>query len=413
MTGDVMIISSQLFKYMKCSLIAICAICAGIQCLAAETPALTDIAARLADHDCVATDVRYEVYLPGASNPIVYNVELQGRAPSDSLSPCRYLTAWDTPNAGKGFSAYFDGNYYSYDGGSRFVEYHVKDDAIPFAPRGKHVGGVQQNDRFARLLPQFVAGDLMAMAADTAFTFKVESNGDFIDVKGHEIRRGFVIKEFEYRFADGGSTIVSYEAVTSPGETGEQIITVTYSAPGNGNGCIELSEQALADRYPTPFEKYRRDNFSLESLRGEMLPEFSSRTVSGERYSHVRGDGFASPVVIAILDYNVGATDEVVQALRDAIDSMPSAYDLILAFTGNDIDAIEKLAGAARSGETILVSARSVARDCGVADTPALIFARSDGSVADIHVGRNNNLKDIVIQKAAMARQSAVTSKHD
>lgn len=411
MPNDVIIISSQLFiNNMKCSLFAIC-IC--LPCIATASPTLTDIAASLAGHDCVKADVRYEVYLPGASNPIAYNVSLQGNAPADSLSPCSYLTSWDTPNAGKGFSAYFDGNYYNYDGGSRIVEYHVKDDAIPFAPRGSHVGGVQQNDRFARLLPQFVANDLMAMAADTAFVYTVENNGDFVDVKGSESRRGFVIKEFEYRFADGGATIVSYEAVTSPGETGEQIITATYSPAGDGQGCTTLSEQALMDRYPTPFEKYRRDNFSLESLRGEMMPEFSARTVSGERYSHTRGDGFVSPVVIAILDYNVGATDEVVRALRDAVDSMPSAYDLILAFTGNSIESIENLTGAARAGETILVSARSVARDCGVADTPAIIFARADGSVADIHVGRNNNLKEIVIQKAAMARQSVAHDKHE
>lgn len=50
------------------------------------------------------------------------------------------------------------------------------------------------------------------------------------------------------------------------------------------------------------------------------------------------------------------------------------------------------------------MSARELAANCGVADTPSVIFCRADGTVADIHVGRNNDLRDIVIQKAAMAR---------
>ncbi len=385
---------------MKCSSFIICL---GLPFMAAAAPALPDIAARLAGHDCVATDVRYEVYLPGASNPIVYDVELRGSAPADSLSPCNYLARWDTPNTGTGFSAYFDGNYYSYDGASRFAEYHVADDPIPFAPRGKHVGGIQRNDRFARLLPQFIAEDLRAMASDTAYAYTIDERDDIIDIKGRETRRGFVIKEFEYRMADGGASLLSSETVTSPGETGEQIITVTY-APAAGSGCPELSERTLINLFPTPFEKYRRDNFSLESLRGEAMPEFSARTISGERHSHIRGEGFASPTVIAILDYNVGATDKVVADLREAVASIPAACDLILAFTGNSTDAIERITGTVQPGETILVSARSLARDCGVADTPAIIFTRTDGSVADIHVGRNNDLKEIVIQKATMAR---------
>lgn len=384
---------------MKCPLIAICL---GLPAVVAANPTLPDIAARLAGHDCVAADVRYEVYLPGASNPVVYNVELRGSAPADSLSPCNYITTWDMPNSGRGFSAYFDGNYYNYDGSSRLLEYHVNDDPVPFAPRGRHVGGVQRNDRFAGLLPQFLAEDMMKMATDTAYVYNIDSRGEYITVKGRETRRGFVIKEFEYRFTDGGATPVSSETVTSPGETGEQIITIVYT-PAAG-GCEPLSEQALIEQFPTPFEKYRRDNFSLESLRGEAMPEFSARTASGERYSHARGESFASPTVIAILDYSVGATGDVVAALREAVASLPSACDLILAFTGNDTDRIEDIVGKPNAGETVLVSARSLARDCGVADTPAVIFARADGSVSDIHVGRNNNLKEIVIQKAAMAR---------
>ena len=387
---------------MKCLLINICAALPLLA--AASSPTLPDIAARLGGHDRVAADVRYEVYLPGSENPVVYNVLLQADAKADSLSPCAYLTRWQAPVGDEGFSAYFNGNYYSYDGSNRLLEYHADDDPVPFAPAGKPASGVQRADRFARLLPVFIADDLRAIASDTTYTYSVSAADNIITISGRQTIRGYDVKEFEYRLADNGATIVSSETVSSPGQMSEQIISISYSPAAPTTDAAELSEQKLVSMFPDAFEKYRRDNYSLESLRGAMLPEFAARTATGERYSHNRGDEFAAPTVIALLDYDVDATADVVNDLREAIASMPSACDLLLAFTGNDTDRIDELTGSARPGETVLVSARSLARDFGVADTPAIIFARRDGTVADIHVGRNNDLRDIVIQKATMAK---------
>jgi len=372
--------------------------------MAAASPTLPDIAARLGSLGGIAADARYEVYLPGADTPVVYEVRLLGMAVSDSLSPYAYITSWKTPVGNDGFSAYFDGNYYSYDGNNRLREYHMADDSTPFAPLGNPSAGVQQADRFARLLPQFIANELMAIATDTTYVYDISENSNTICVKGKERRKGYDIREFEYRFADNGTRPVSIEYISSPGQMSEQTISVTYSPSQTDADHTEMSESTLISLFPDAFEKYRSDNFSLESLRGGQLPEFAARTVTRERYIHDCGSDFAAPTVIAILDYDVDATAETVTCLRDAIGSMPSAFDLILAFTGNDTDRIEEITLPARAGETVLVSARSLARDFGVADTPSLIFVRRNGTVADIHIGRNNNLKEIVIQKAAMTK---------
>ena len=73
--------------------------------------------------------------------------------------------------------------------------------------------------------------------------------------------------------------------------------------------------------------------------------------------------------------------------------------DIIFAFVSNDIDAIEALTGAAREGEHILMSARRLARDCGVTATPVIIICDRDAVVKEIINGYNNALTDVVIQK--------------
>ncbi len=55
------------------------------------------------------------------------------------------------------------------------------------------------------------------------------------------------------------------------------------------------------------FEKYRESSFTLESLPGRMLPEIAAPTTTGERYMHVRGDGFAAPTVLVFLESSVEA----------------------------------------------------------------------------------------------------------
>ena len=54
-------------------------------------------------------------------------------------------------------------------------------------------------------------------------------------------------------------------------------------------------------------------------------------------------------------------------------------------------------------GEHLLMSAKSLARDCGVSAYPVTIITNDDGIVADVIIGFNNDMSSSVIQKAAVA----------
>lgn len=355
---------------------------------------------------CFRAGARYEVLMPNAENPISYNVDItQIVAPSDSLMPCRYLIGWNGAGGGdtQGFATYFDGNFFRYHGG-RLSEYHAADGVAPFAPDGNAMRGVQRTEMFASLLPVQLQQLMQDMATDTAYTYSVSrGDGGAFEVRGSHSFRGYKSRDFVYRFNSQGLPEF-IEIITNPEMQSEQTITATYSYADSTVRCPDIDEAYVAGLYPRIFEKFRRDSFSLEALRGEPLPAFSAPTLTRERYSRARGDAFAVPTVIAVLDSSVDNTDRVVSDLRAAVGSLPFAADLVLAFTDKDAETIESITGPLRQGEFILTSARSLARDCGVADTPAIIFCRTDGTVGDIHIGRNNNLRQIVIQKASLTR---------
>ncbi len=50
------------------------------------------------------------------------------------------------------------------------------------------------------------------------------------------------------------------------------------------------------------------------------------------------------------------------------------------------------------------MGARTLARDSGASVTPSIIFCRPDGTVADVMIGRNNQLCSSVIQKIAILK---------
>ncbi|MCM1071743.1 MAG: hypothetical protein NC391_08920, partial [Alistipes timonensis] len=64
-------------------------------------------------------------------------------------------------------------------------------------------------------------------------------------------------------------------------------------------------------------------------------------------------------------------------------------------------DRVGELVGEARAGETVLLSARSLARDCGATSFPAIIVADERGRVANVILGFNNSLATDVIQSVA------------
>lgn len=63
---------------------------------------------------------------------------------------------------------------------------------------------------------------------------------------------------------------------------------------------------------------------------------------------------------------------------------------------------MEEIAGTPDIGETMLISAKSLARDCGTSVFPTVIVARQDGTVDNVILGFNNNLTQDVIQMMAL-----------
>lgn len=192
------------------------------------------------------------------------------------------------------------------------------------------------------------------------------------------------------------------ESDFNPGQISEQSVAVEYTYPG-GNVSVPRSEDELIALYPDVFGKYRSSNFRVENLRGRKLPHFSLPTVSGERYTYDASRGFRAPAVIAFLDTEVATAAETVEQLRKGV--APAGADLIMVFPGGDRDAAEALAGGARAGEYVLVSGRSLARDCGVTVSPAVIVADRSGKVTDVMLGFNRNLAENVIQAVALAQE--------
>ena len=155
--------------------------------------------------------------------------------------------------------------------------------------------------------------------------------------------------------------------------------------------------------YPEVFEKFRESNYAIENLPGQRLPGFALPTTTRERYARRAGDAFRCPTLVVLIDPNSNFASGTVKAIRTAVDNLPYNADVIWAFVGNNVDEIENIVPSAREGEHILLSAKSLARDCGAAAYPVTIITKTDGTVADVVIGFNNELSSVVIQKAALA----------
>lgn len=348
----------------------------------------------------------YSVLLPSAENAITYNINLQSEATSDSLAPCNYLISWEvTTPSGKssGFTSYSAGNHFRYSD-ERLQEYHFDNDSVPFLS-GR--GGVQRNARFTDLLPAFLSREITRIMSDSAFTYRFNpdatySGKDAVRLDAIESVKGYTARELSFIFDAFSGTPLHISIESNPGSVSEQSVTVSYSEP-ECSGVADFTEATLIGLYPEVFERFRQGNFRLENLPGTAMPQFSMPTPTGERYTYHRGDGFPRPVVIAVIDPEVASAPATVSAIRNAVNSMPSATDIIWAVKSRHIDTIESLLGyGLKEGETILAGANSIIRDCGITAFPAMIFVGRDGIIKSVHIGANKNLEEIVMQKVAL-----------
>ena len=137
-------------------------------------------------------------------------------------------------------------------------------------------------------------------------------------------------------------------------------------------------------------------------MKGKPLPAFSLPSTTGERYQRQKGDKFISPVIIAILDPSISSTKSSIEAMRSAVDMTPQPVDLIFASISTDIDALENATGLSRRGEYMLISARSLARSCGVGSYPTFFIIDRSGNVSDVIIGYSNNLATSLLEKLAI-----------
>lgn len=366
------------------------------------------LADRLDSVDSFAADASYEVSLAMSDDEVVYNLQLASEAaPADTLFGADYLIDWKLPRhdeVSQGFLAYFDGHCYRYRD-HRLQEYHFEWDSIPFQTRG---GGVQATGQFVDLLPKMIARELRGMLADSTFTVKftpraVLEGRDAAMVEASQEVDGYVGRNYTlYVDPVSGLPLQIYNEY-NPGRVSEQSVKVSYSYPEAEASLKAVdAEEKLMSLYPEVFEKYRESNYRIETIRGLPLPAFSLPTPTGERYTHQKKAPFRAPTVIALLDASTAAAAPTVSALRKAQRSMPRQVDLVLAFVGSNADAIEEVAGALVPGETHLMSARTLARDCGTSVFPTVLIVDSKGTVADVALGFNNSLTQDVIQSLAL-----------
>ena len=374
---------------------------------------IEQIASRMAAIDCYADSAVYEVLLPNHYDPVSYTLQLESTAaPADTLAPCNYFVGWQLPTPSgisDGFTAYFNGTHYRLRE-ERLQEYHYEWNPEVFAPGGDISRGVQTQAQFADLLPQVVARHFMAMTTDSTYIYKVTAD-TLVDGRRSTViegvRRAAGYDGTEYTYILDHATLLPrrFEFEYNPGQIGEQSVTVKYANAATPSNC-RIDEESVIARRPEAFEKYRESTFSLESLPGTMLPRIASRTSTGERYLHERGQAFAVPTIFVFADASVGTTPALIQDVRQAVDMLPQQVDIVWAFINHRADDVEDVIPSIRPGEHLLVGARAAARDCGVgAVTPVLIFASPNGKVSDYILGYNQSMPSIVLQKASLACQ--------
>lgn len=355
--------------------------------------------------------VDYEVNLPMSSDDIVYTLRMASASVAgDPLYPCDYLIDWTLDYNGSrsdGFLAYFNGNHYRYRD-YRLQEYHYEWDKTPFTTAR---GGVQANGQFVDLLPQSIGREMSSMMADSTYTIRFAA--DTIvggsarvaftaeqRVNGQTGRRYMIVAD---RFS-GLPLMVCNEY--NPGEVSEQSNTAKYSYSTHEAMQPATSEEQLQALYPEIFAKYRENGNRIEHMRGLPMPGFSLPTTTGERYTRQKNDPFRSAAVIAIIDPSASSAGQTVASLRKAIANAGGSAELIMAFTGSNTDEIDEIAGRAAENEHLLISARSLARDCGTEIFPTIIVVQPSGKVANVLLGVNQNMVSNVIESLAHAKST-------
>lgn len=356
-------------------------------------------------------DVDLRISMTQMPEDVVYSLKLYSQgSTADSLTPCNYLIDWNFPSHNEsrgGWSAYFDGNFYRMSG-SRLMEYHMADDITPFVPAsvGLTTPGIHRRAQFVELLPAFVADDIRRMLADT--TVRLGFTADTL-YRGEHVA---MLQASTHTYGERTSrTLMTFdcesyrplyrEVENNPGSIAEQTLTATYSKTGSTLPGM-LGEELLKELYPDDFENFRQSNFVITQMPGRQLPGYALKNPLGQRITYREGDTPDAVTLLALIDPSSTLTADYVKALRTAAAQAPDEVNIIWALLSTDLDMAEEIAAEATSAETILLNARSLATACGAADLPALLIVGTNGVVAHVVIGYNQDLCSDVIQQTAL-----------
>lgn len=359
-------------------------------------------------------DATFEVLLPSASEPVVYDVTLQSATPEhpDSLSVCDYLIRWSARTSAEpveGFSAYFSGNHFRYRN-HRLQEYHADANVSPFMPYGpgsQYTNGVHTTAQFADMLPQNIGMTISRIISDSSYVYSFHpdtliSGKKAVVIDGVKRGNGYDLMNFSYVFDKDTHLPVLSEFENSPGSISEQVVTITYS-PQSEADRVEISEEGLMDTWPDVFERFRESTFKSENLVNTPLPNFSCQTLdSPERFTHNLNERLQKPLIIVMLDPEVSTTRQTIEDIRKAVDMAPMDIQVLWAFNSNRSDDIHEALGQLRSGEQALVSANSLMRNCGITLFPTTLLVDRSSKIKDVVPGFNNETGLIVLQKAML-----------
>lgn len=359
----------------------------------------------------------YSVSMPQMLDDVIYRLSLASMAaPADTLAPCSYLIDWElqteSNHRSSGFSAYDSGHHYRYSSGRRMQEYHFDWDSVPFLPRlsgSSRAVAVQTSARFAELLPQMIAAALRSMASDPDYKLVLHADTTVAGVPGRiviDMQRTVpgqeeIAQEGEYVFDGATLHPLRVTMENNPGSISEQTIITTYM-PDEGPAPERPTEQMLMARYPDVFASWRESNYRIETLPGHAFPQFSLPSLDGDRLEHTQGEPLNAPTLVVIYDPDDTFTPATLRAVREAMEQLPVAAEVIYAATATNPAVVEELLPSALPGEHRLYSARVLASDCGVTATPALILVDRSGRVADVMVGYSDGLRSSLTQKMSI-----------
>lgn len=342
---------------------------------------LVDIAVALDSLSPYAAKVEYSITLPQNDDDIVYDVTI--RVPR----PDAWMIDWKVPSADQeGWTSQYDGDFYSFRN-RRLQEIHS--------------GWDRQNPpraQFTELLPECIADQLREMASNPdRYAVTVTPGASEITVSADRMTNNQVDAELRWTFDAATMHPLSFSADYNPGAISSQQVSAVYSHAKCD--LTDIDETCLRTLHPDAFTHYRQSNFAIEHMRGEPLPAFSLQLADGHgRMTRTAADRFRQPTIVVLLESETTLSPQLVADIRGAIDCCPIDADVIWACAEHNPDSAADLIGSLRRGESAVIGAKSLAADCGAASLPVILVCRPDGTVANLAIGLNKNIRTDVIQ---------------